>query len=65
MELEYIDVRWDAIAAIVSCALTEFQTVQQGGQIITYKHQNSSPVAFVFWKCISDTPWLEFLAIFV
>lgn len=66
MELENIDVRWDAIAAIVSCAPTEFQTVQQGGgQIITYKHQNSSPVAVVFWKCISDTPWLEFLAIFV
>lgn len=60
MHLEYMDVRWDTIAASMSCAPTTFRTVQQGGQIITYKHQNYSPIAFVFWKCISDTPWFEF-----
>lgn len=51
MYLEYIDARWDAIADTVSCAPITFRTVQQRGQIITHKHQ-----AFVFWKCISDTP---------
>lgn len=56
MYLEYIDARWDAIAATVSCAPITFRTVQQRGQIITHKHQTSSPIAFVFWKCISDTP---------